>query len=42
MDIKLYLNASETMLDELSVNMHHDAISGTAAQYVTWDYQFLL
>jgi hypothetical protein len=37
-----YLNASETLLDQLSVDQHHDAISGTAAQYVTFDYQFKL
>ena len=43
-DIELneYLNASSTFLDELSVNQHHDAISGTATQYVTFDYEFKL
>lgn len=41
-DIAEYLKASATLLDELSVNQHHDAISGTAAQYVTFDYQFKL
>lgn len=41
-EVKDYLNASATLLDQLSVDQHHDAISGTAAQYVTFDYQFKL
>jgi hypothetical protein len=30
------------LLAELSIDQHHDAIAGTAMQYVTNDYQFRL
>jgi len=36
------LKASDSFLGELSINQHHDAIAGTAMQYVTDDYQLKL
>jgi len=41
-DFQEYLDASLALGDQLSVNQHHDAISGTASQYVTFDYEFKL
>ena len=32
------LNAKDKMLDELGINQHHDAVSGTAKQHVADDY----
>lgn len=33
------LAASDQYLSEVSIDQHHDAIAGTAMQYVTNDYQ---
>lgn len=36
--IKDYKNASTSFLDLVSIMQHHDAVTGTASQYVTFDY----
>lgn len=41
-EIKEVMSASSYLFDQVSVVQHHDAISGTAAQYVTIDYQYRL
>lgn len=40
--IEQQLNASNSMLEELGVYQHHDAISGTAKQHVANDYSYRL
>ena len=35
-------NVKWSMLDAMGINQHHDAISGTAQQYVANDYAFRL
>jgi len=41
-EIKEVMSASSYLFDQVSVVQHHDAISGTAAQYVTLDYEYRL
>jgi hypothetical protein len=41
-EIKDYLKSNDIFLDQLSIVQHHDAITGTATQYVTLDYQYRL
>lgn len=41
-EIEAVLKANNALLDELSVDQHHDAIAGTAQEYVTMDYQVKL
>ena len=38
-DVIAVLNATDVLLDSLSIVQHHDAVAGTASQYVTDDYQ---
>ena len=41
-DVKAALDAKQAMLEQLSVYQHHDAITGTAKQYVADDYTYRL
>lgn len=41
-DIKEYLKSNDILLDQLAIVQHHDAVTGTATQYVTLDYQYRL
>jgi hypothetical protein len=41
-DINAVLQQNDALLAELSIDQHHDAITGTSMQYVTNDYQFKL
>lgn len=41
-EIKEYLKSNDILLDQLSILQHHDAVTGTATQYVTLDYQYRL
>lgn len=41
-EIKDYLKSNDILLDQLSILQHHDAVTGTAKQFVTYDYQFRL
>lgn len=36
------LNETDNLLDQISIVQHHDAVAGTASQYVTNHYQFKL
>ena len=38
--VKESLKAKKDLLEQLGTNLHHDAITGTAKQYVTDDYAF--
>jgi|SaaInl33SG_5_DNA_1037386.scaffolds.fasta_scaffold132313_1 hypothetical protein len=41
-EIKEYLKSNDILLDQLAIVQHHDAVTGTATQYVTLDYQYRL
>lgn len=41
-EIKEFLKSNDIFLDQLSILQHHDAVTGTATQYVTLDYQYRL
>ena len=41
-EIQKYLKSNDALLDELSIVQHHDAVTGTSTQYVTFDFQFRL
>ena len=41
-EIKEYLKSNDIFLDQLSILQHHDAVTGTASQYVTIDYKYRL
>jgi hypothetical protein len=36
------LNASDTLLDQVSIDQHHDAVAGTSTLAVTYNYQWHL
>jgi hypothetical protein len=37
-EVNAVLQQNDALLAELSIDQHHDAIAGTAMQYVTNDY----
>ena len=41
-ELKEYLKSNDILLDQLAIVQHHDAVTGTATQYVTLDYQYRL
>jgi len=41
-EVTEYLKSNDIMLDQLAILEHHDAVSGTSTQYVTYDYQYRL
>ena len=41
-EIASILNAKDSMLNELGINQHHDAVTGTAKQHVADDYAYRL
>jgi len=41
-EVTEYLKSNDIFLDQLAILQHHDAVTGTSNQYVTYDYQYRL